>query len=144
MRFYYALMFIFIFNLVTSLVSGWAIFGATLNSDNPNGGWTPQTIANTYGCTGNVSSPTAASSCSPPTPNGGWIGTLIQGFGDWIDAMGLFVQAFALAIFVPGWYLASDFHLDASWVLAFTGGMYIIYASFISYFFGFRSPEAGT
>lgn len=133
----------FLFNMITNLVGGWGVFTVQTVSYNSTS-FTPVGIANTYGCSHNESSSSSAGTCTPPTPNGGWLGTLIQGFGDWIDSTYLFIQAFAVTVFLPGWYLLNYFHVPLPWVLAFSGAMYILYASFISYFFGFRSPEANT
>lgn len=142
MRYHYAIIFLFIFNGVVPLVSGWGVFGSAQASNYAP--WTLSVIQTTYGCNTNASSINASQACKVPTPNGSFLGNLISGFGDWLDAMTNYVFAFAVGVFLPQIYLVNVFHLTLAWAIVISAPMYILYASFFSYFFGFRSPESGT
>jgi hypothetical protein len=138
------MIFLLLFNGMLPVVQGWHLFNANNGSYNPASGWNATSIGTVYNCTTNYSSNSSIGGCGNVNEQGGLFNQLISGFGDWLRATTDFIAAFGVGVIIPGLFLVNLFHIPIAFAAAYTIGMYIMYASFFSYFFGFRSPEAGT
>ena len=133
-----------IFNGMMPIVQGWALFNSPTGNYNPAGGWNAVSIGNQYNCNTQLNSTTNIGGCQPVSENGGLFSQLISGFGDWLTATFKFILTFGIGVVLPGLFLVNTFGVPISFAAAYTVGMYVMYAAFFSYFFGFRSPESGT